>query len=69
MKREPGLCLTAIMWIARLCAAYSAESTIKYLNVLRTNPQPFMSLSFILRAKVSLKKKVFVVVTNSSHNY
>ena len=28
-----------------------------------------MSLSFILRMKVCLKKEVFVVVTNNSHNY
>jgi len=50
--------------------AYSAELIMKCFNVLRANmPFPFMSLSFILRVRVSLKKKGFMVVTNSSHNY
>ena len=63
------MCLTAIVWIARPCVAYSTELIMKCLNVLRANPLPFMSLSFILRVRVSLKKELFMVVTNSSYNY
>ena len=69
VRTEPGLHLTAIVWIARPCVAYSTELIMKCLNLLLVNPLPFMSLSFILWARVSLKKKVFVGVTNSSHNY
>jgi len=69
VRREPRLWLSAIMWITRPCVAYSTEFIMKCLNVLSANPLPFMPLSFILRVRVSLKKKVFVVVTNSSHNY
>ena len=68
-RRESGLCLTTIVWIARLCVANSAELIMKCLNELRTNSLTFVSLSFILRVRVSLKKKIFMVVTNSSHNY
>ena len=48
--------------------AYSAELAGKCLNYVQT-PLTFVSLSSILRVRVSLKNKVFMVVTNSSHNY
>ena len=67
--REPGLCITAIVWIARLCVAYSAELIIKCLNVLRVNHLPFYVIKFHLASEGELEKKVFMVVTNSSHNY
>jgi len=49
--------------------AYFAELIMKCLNVIRANmPFPFVSLSFILRVRPSLTKKVFMAITNSSHN-
>jgi len=33
VRREPGLCLIAIVWITWPCVAYSAEFIIKCLNV------------------------------------
>ena len=48
---------------------YSAELIMKRLNVLRVNPFPVGSLSFILQVRANLKKKVFVLATNSGDNY
>jgi len=45
--------LTAIVWITRpYVAHYVIEIIMKYLNVIRADPSPFMLLKCIMRVKV-----------------
>ena len=56
-----GCELTIIVWIARLCVAYSVDLIIKYLNVLRANSLPFYSINFHLTSEGELEKGSFHV--------
>ena len=46
MRKAPGLCLTAIVWIARPCVDYSTELIMNFLNVLRANALSFYTIKF-----------------------
>jgi len=59
VKREPGLCLTTIMWIVRPCVAYSAKLIIKCWNVLRANSLPFYVSKFHLAREGEFEKESF----------
>ena len=60
VRREPGLCLAAIVWIARRCGAYSAELIMKCLNVLHANSFPFHVIKHHLASKVAFEKESFL---------
>ena len=49
--------------------AYSAELIMKCLNVLRANSLSFYVTKIHFASKGEHEKKVFMVITNSSHNY
>jgi len=51
VRREFGLCLTAIVWIARPCVASSVEFIMKCLNVLLVNSIPFYVIKFHLASE------------------
>ena len=59
MRSEPGLCLTAIVWIARSCVAYSVELIMKCLNVLRANSFPFYVIKNYLVSEGAFEKECF----------
>jgi len=59
VRREFGLCLTAIVWIVRLCVAYSIELIMKCLNVLRANSLPFYVIKFRLASESEFEKGSF----------
>ena len=61
MRREPGSCLTAIVWIARPCVAYFVEMIIKCLNVLHANSLPFFVIKFYLMSEGEFEKGSFHV--------
>jgi len=52
VRREPRLLLTAIMWIVRLCVAYSAKLNYGVFECVTCEPLPFMSLSLIMCVRV-----------------
>jgi len=59
VRREPGLFLTAIVWIARPCVAYSVELIMKYFNILRAKSLPFYVIKFRLARNGVLEKESF----------
>ena len=59
MRRELGLCLTAIVWIVRSCITYSIELIMKCLNVLRANSLPFYVIKFHLASEGEFEKESF----------
>ena len=59
MRREPGLCLIAIVSITRLCVAYSSELITKYLNVLRANTPSLYVIKFHLASEGEFEKDSF----------
>ena len=59
MRREPGLCLTVIVEIARPCVACSAELIKKCLNVLRTNFLPFYVIKLHVASEGEFEKESF----------
>ena len=59
MRRAPGLCLTAIMWITRAFVAYSTELIMKCLNVLHANSLPFYVIRFHLVSEGEFEKGSF----------
>ena len=70
VRTEPRLWLTAIVWIAMSCVAYSVKLNYEVFECVTCEPFPFMSLSFIMCVRVKLWKRRFFVVENKiSHNY
>jgi len=59
MRREPGLCLPAIVWIARPCVAYFTELIMKRLNVLHANPPSLYVIKLHLTSEGGLEKEGF----------
>jgi len=59
VRREPGYCLTGIVWIVRPCAAYSVEIIMKCLDVLRANSLPFYVIKFHLMSEGEFEKESF----------
>jgi len=53
------LFLTAIVWIARPCVAYSVELIMKYFNILRAKSLPFYVIKFRLARNGVLEKESF----------
>ena len=53
------MCLTAIVWIARLCVGYSAELIMKCLDVLRGNSLSFYVIKFHLESEGEFEKESF----------